>query len=173
MGTFLGREITASTLVKSMIGGILAGAVVVGTDLAMDAVEPNHTKENVIYDFRVNVISGSLKGRQFEGSFSYDPSMLKGKGQETIKVQEIEFNYLSKYTQQDGIPDISFTDGNFEKLIWVAGKQTERFGFNAGFERTQFGRPEEAFIQDGKDYFGYLDEYTYVDGAGTIKYTIR
>ena len=126
--------------------------------------------KNITYDFLVNVVSGSLKGRQFGGFFSYDPSVLKGKGQETISVLQAEFNYLSKYTES---PTISFNDGKFEKLIWVSGKSTERFGFNAGFERNQFGRDEEAFIRNGKDYFGYLNERTFVDGAGTITYTPR
>ena len=87
--------------------------------------------------------------------------------------QEAAFNYLSKYTHQDGVPSLSFNNGKFERLIWVLGKPTERFGFNAGFERWQFGRDEESFIREGKDYFGYLDEDTYVDGAGTITYTQR
>ncbi|MEH2399933.1 hypothetical protein [Nostoc sp.] len=129
--------------------------------------------KNITYNFLVNVISGSLKGKQFSGFFSYDPSLLKGKGQETITVLEAEFNYLSKYTHEDGIPSISFTDGNFERFTWVNGKATERFGFNDGFERTQFGRNEETFIQNGEDYFGYLNERTYVDGAGTITYASR
>ncbi|MCC5619989.1 hypothetical protein [Nostoc sp. CHAB 5715] len=129
--------------------------------------------KNITYNFLVNVISGSLKGKQFSGFFSYDPSLLKGKGQETITVLEAEFNYLSKYTHKDGIPSISFTDGNFERFTWVNGKTTERFGFNDGFGRTQFGRTEEAFIRNGKDYFGYLDKNTYVDGAGTITYASR
>ncbi|MCC5619990.1 hypothetical protein [Nostoc sp. CHAB 5715] len=137
---------------------------------AADGTAP--IEENITYNFLVNVISGSLKGRQFSGFFSYDPSLLKRKGQETITVLEAEFNYLSKYTHKDGIPSISFTDGNFERFIWVNGKTTERFGFNDGFGRTQFGRTEEAFIRNGKDYFGYLDENTYVDGAGTITYTL-
>jgi hypothetical protein len=121
-------------------------------------------------DFLVNVVSGSLKGKQFKGSFTYNPLLLKGKGQETINVLSAEFNYLSKYTET---PNISFTDGNFERLIWVSGKSTERFGFNAGFRREQFGRPEEAFIRNGKDYFAYLNAGTFVDGAGTITYTTR
>lgn len=129
--------------------------------------------DKITYDFVVNVISGSLRGRQFNGFFSYEPSIITGKGQETIAVIEAEFNYLSKYTHNDGMPSISFTDGNFERLIWVLGKPTERFGFNAGFQRLQFGRDEEAFIQEGKDYFGYLDENTYVDGAGKITYILR
>lgn len=127
-------------------------------------------EEKITYDFHVNVISGSLKGKEFNGFFSYNPLLLTGKGKETITVQEAEFNYLSKYTHKDGIPSISFTDGNFEKIIWVSGKSTERFGFNDGFNRTQFGRDEEAFIREGKDYFGYLDKNNYVDGAGKIVY---
>ncbi len=132
--------------------------------------EPNHVNISISYDFLVDVISGSLSGQQFKGSFSYDPSLLKGKGQEKIKVLESEFNYLSQYTE---VPEISFTDGNFERLIWVSGKSTERFGFNGGFERNQFGRPEEAFIRNGDDYFGYLDKNTFVDGAGKITYHVR
>lgn len=129
--------------------------------------------DKITYDFVVNIISGSLRGQQFHGFFTYKPSILTGKGQETIAVIEAEFHYLSKYTHHDGMPSISFTDGNFERLTWVLGKQTERFGFNAGFQRLQFGRDEEAFIQEGKDYFGYLDENTYVDGAGKITYILR
>lgn len=131
------------------------------------------TSGYITYDFIVNVISGLLAGRQFSGFFTYDSSLLKGNGSETIQALKVEFNYLSRYTQADGIPEVSFIDGKFKRLIWVSGKLVERFGFNDGFQRTQFGRDEEAFIRQGKDYFGYLNERTIVNGAGTITYTRR
>ncbi len=42
--------------------------------------------DKITYDFVVNVISGSFRGRQFNGFFSYEPSILTGKGPETIAV---------------------------------------------------------------------------------------
>ncbi|NEP90535.1 MAG: hypothetical protein F6K18_29030 [Okeania sp. SIO2C2] len=125
------------------------------------------------YDFTVKILSGSLTGRQFTGFFTYDPSTLQGEGEETILAEEVKFNYLSQYTHQKQHARLAFKNGTFQRMIWVDGKQTERFGFNEGFERSQFGRPSENFIRQGQDYFGYLNPRTYVDGAGIVSYTLR
>lgn len=127
----------------------------------------------ITYDFIVNILSGSLTGRQFTGFFTYDPSLLQGEGEETIPAEEVEFHYLSQYTRHNQGARLSFKNGQFQRIVWVDGKHTERFGFNAGFNRWQFGRSSEVFIREGKDYFGYLNRYTYVDGAGTITYKQR
>ncbi|MDJ1175775.1 hypothetical protein [Roseofilum capinflatum] len=125
------------------------------------------------YDFTVNILSGSLAGRQFTGFFTYDPSTLQGEGEETILAEEVQFNYLSQYTRQKQHARLAFKNGTFQRMIWVDGKKTERFGFNAGFNRWQFGRPSENFIRQGQDYFGYLNPRTLVDGAGRVSYTLR
>lgn len=125
------------------------------------------------YDFTVKILSGSLTGRQFTGFFTYDPSTLQGEGEETILAEEVKFNYLSQYTRQKQHARLAFKNGTFQRMIWVDGKKTERFGFNAGFNRWQFGRPNENFIRQGQDYFGYLNPRTFVDGAGIVSYTLR
>ncbi|MCW6035307.1 hypothetical protein K4A83_03330 [Spirulina subsalsa FACHB-351] len=130
-------------------------------------------QEKITYDFTVDILSGSLKGRQFTGFFTYDSSALQGEEEETIKAEEVEFNYLSQYRRENPGPNLIFKRGNFQRMVWVDGKQTERFGFNGGFNRRQFCRASEVFIREGKDYFGYLDRYTYVDGAGVITYVKR
>lgn len=70
-------------------------------------------------------------------------------------------------------PNIVLDNKKFKRLEWVGGIPTQRFGFNAGFNREQFGRDEEAFVRNKEDYFGYLDRNTYVDGVGRIEYKLR
>lgn len=140
--------------------------------------ENNETKPDsaiITYKFIVNVISGFLKGKEYQGCFSYNSSQLSNTGEETIEVVDARFRYQGvDYTESsfDWLPQVSFKAGEFQHFIAVGGSRKRRFGINAGFIRLQFDRPEEAFIKEGKDYFGYLDPDpdTFVEGAGKITY---
>ncbi|MTJ10719.1 GUN4 domain-containing protein [Anabaena sp. UHCC 0204] len=127
----------------------------------------------ITYKFTVNIVSGQLKSKKYEGHFTYDQSQLNCNGDETIEVLEAQFRYQGvNYTESsfDGLPKVSFKDGEFQHFIAVGGSIKRRFGFNDGFHRSQFGCPEEAFVREGKDYFAYLDPDTYVEGAGRVTY---
>lgn len=130
----------------------------------------------VKYEFVINIVSGSQLGKKYSGSFSYSTSGIKGKGEETVQVSSIDFDYRDiKFAKNgfDQVPTVLLKDGKLVDLIMGGGPNTKRFGLNCGFERGQFGRPEESFINEGKSYFGYLDSQTYVDGAGKILYKFR
>ncbi|MDB9466153.1 GUN4 domain-containing protein [Dolichospermum circinale CS-539] len=127
----------------------------------------------ITYKFTVYVVSGQLKTKRYEGHFSYDQSQLNCNGDENIEVLEAQFRYQGvNYTESsfDGLPKISFKNGQFQNFIAVGGSIKRRFGFNDGFHRSQFRRPEEAFVREGKDYFAYLDPDTYVEGVGRVTY---
>ncbi|WP_392535469.1 pentapeptide repeat-containing protein [Nostoc sp. C117] len=129
--------------------------------------------QKITYDFTVRIKSGSKLGQIFVGFFSYDPSshITEKEGEELITVSEIKFDYMSIYDQDK--PNIVLDNKKFKRLEWVGGIPTQRFGFNDGFNREQFGRDEEAFVRNKEDYFGYLDRNTYVDGVGRIEYKLR
>ena len=130
-------------------------------------------QQPIHYKFTVDVISGSHNGDIYTGTFSYDASLLKNTGSEKIEVLDLKFVYRGDtfcHFDCDSIPEVEFVDGEFKDLYLVGGPQTKRFGINAGFHRGQFGRGSEFFIHENKSYFGYLDEATYVDGAGKIEY---
>lgn len=72
--------------------------------------------EAVDFKFNGEVDSGVLAGEEFQGSFSYDESLVTGTGdflfQEYIPVSNLEFDFLSStFTEADGIPEVAF-DGN-------------------------------------------------------------
>jgi hypothetical protein len=129
--------------------------------------------QKTTYDFTVRIKSGSKLGQIFVGFFSYDPSshITEREGEELITVSEIKFDYMSTYDKDK--PNIVLDNKKFKRLEWVGGIPTQKFGFNAGFNREQFGRDEEAFVRNKEDYFGYLDRNTYVDGVGRIEYKRR
>lgn len=138
--------------------------------------ENNETKPDsaiITYKFIVNVISGFLKGKEYQGCFSYNSSQLRNTGEETIEVVDARFRYQGvDHTESsfDGLPQVSFKAGEFQHFIALGGSRKCRFGINAGFNHLQFCRPEEASMREGKDYFGYLDPDTFVEGAGKITY---
>jgi hypothetical protein len=122
--------------------------------------------------FTVQIVSGSRTGLVYTGSFQYDSSLLTGAAQETLEAQNLQFNYLPAQAQQfDSKGILTFASGRFVSLIVAGGPGTQRFGINTGFDRNQFGRPEEAFVINGGQFFGYLATDGFVDGAGTIRYS--
>lgn len=125
------------------------------------------------FKFEIKIISGFHEGKKYAGNFTLDTSKLKKQGEEMIEVDSINFVYEGdNYSKDsfDSIPKARFVDGVFQDLFFVGGPQIKRFGLNDGFQRAQFGRDSELFISEGKSYFGYLDEDTYVEGAGTVEY---
>jgi hypothetical protein len=132
-----------------------------------------NNKNYISKQVSVNIISGTYEGEKGKAVFSYDPSKVKGLAEEIIEGNEITFTFLEQTVI--GKPKILLQDGQFKDILWVShvnGKKgkTFNFGFNEGFLREQFNGESEEFIQSGQSYFGYLDELTYVDGAGTIEY---
>lgn len=122
--------------------------------------------------FTVQIVSGSRTGLVYSGSFQYDSSLLTGAPQETLEAQNLQFNYLAPQAQLfDSKGVLTFASGKFVSLLVAGGPGTQRFGINTGFDRNQFGRPEEAFVLNGEQFFGYLASDGFVDGAGTIRYT--
>jgi hypothetical protein len=121
--------------------------------------------------FTVQIVSGSRTGLVYTGTFQYDSSLLTGAAQETLEAQNLQFNYLAPQAQQfDSKGILTFVNGRFVSLVVAGGPGTQRFGINTGFDRNQFGRPEEAFVPNGEQFFGYLSLNGFVDGAGTMRY---
>ncbi len=123
------------------------------------------------FDFKVTIVSGFHKGKVFEGSFSTpEPA---SSGEHTLEVKQITFTCMGKTYREndfDARPKARFVNGQFKDLYFTGGPQNQRFGLNQGFGRQQFQRASEAFVRNGESYFGYLDQNTYVEGVGLIKY---
>ncbi len=83
----------------------------------------------VSYDFTVNVTKGSLAGKSYNGSFSYDDSTLKGTGVEELGVAQglkACINYAGRnYSETNdrdypAFPKLVFENGKIKRLdFWV------------------------------------------------------
>jgi hypothetical protein len=102
------------------------------------------------YDFKVQLSSGLLAGKTFEGSFSYNACVLSGQGFETIRpVQglKIFFNFLNnKYSESDDVrfpdsPALQFKDGE------LLGLKYTPFDFIFHLN-NQFNKGQSAFTYD-------------------------
>ena len=156
--------------------------ILISTMLFFNAacVTKNHrsvsVRDKASYAFTIKVISGSLQGEVYKGTFTYSINNLVGKDRQSIEVDDISFNCRGiKYDRNgfDSVPTVILKNGEFSDLVLVGGPHEKRFGINGGFNREQFNRPVEIFINEGKGYFGYLDADTFVDGAGVITYIPR
>lgn len=129
------------------------------------------------WTFMVSIVSGSRAGQLYPGWFTVASSSIPAGGTGTVTATSFEFDYEGLSLSQgqfDSPVQIRFERGEPVDIIVTGGPQTQRFGFSAGFERSQFGRSSESFINDGHPYFGYLDSATFVDGAGVVTYkTVR
>jgi hypothetical protein len=168
----------ASAMNRVMITfhGTVDGKSGVLTEKGQRTLSPDLVKEQAIvrYGFTVQIVSGTRTGRTHTGAFQYDSSLLTGTGQETLTAQSLQFDYLPANQQAfDAAGLLSFMDGRLVSLTVLGGPGTQRFGINAGFDRNQFGRVEEDFVRNGEQFFGYLSTDGFVDGAGTIRYTLR
>jgi hypothetical protein len=92
------------------------------------AVKPAHAAP-VSYDFTVNVSKGSLSGKSFNGTFSYDDVTLKRTGIETLAVSQgltACMNFLGRnYRETDDsnyptLPKLIFENGKITQLdFWI------------------------------------------------------
>ncbi|HEY9633864.1 MAG TPA: hypothetical protein V6D14_10685 [Coleofasciculaceae cyanobacterium] len=143
-----------------------------GTDLSLTTIEANVTQAaTVTYDFIVNVTSGCLSGKQFEGYFSYDSSTLRGIGSEEVGAQEglsINFEFLDVlYTEANDLdfslyPRLLFEDGN------LAGLDFEAFNNGVSYQIIRdFG--------NRSSFFSYLlqEGETTRAGSGSVTYILR
>ncbi|WP_017315627.1 hypothetical protein [Mastigocladopsis repens] len=83
----------------------------------------------VTYDFTVNVTKGSLAGKSYNGTFSYDDSTLKGTGVEELGVSQgltVCMNYFGRnYSETDdhdypALPKLVFENGKIKQLdFWI------------------------------------------------------
>lgn len=101
------------------------GAIATGGLLGLvSSVDAPVQAAPVTYDFTVTVTTGTLAGKSFNGSFSYDDAQLKGEGTETLGVAQglsVCMNYIGgQYREKD---DSSYP--TFPKLIFENGKITQ------------------------------------------------
>ena len=83
----------------------------------------------VTYDFTVVVNQGSLSGKSFDGSFTYDDELLTGQGTEELDVKKglsVNMNFLGKMyreiddTSYPEYPKLIIQDGEIQTLdFWV------------------------------------------------------
>ncbi|HET9241616.1 MAG TPA: hypothetical protein VFO10_30395 [Oligoflexus sp.] len=127
----------------------------------------------VTYNFQVDIASGSLTGKSYRGSFTYDPKLATGADPQTVTAMDFKFDYLiGAELVVDAPAKITLVGGKATQLTVVGGPAGKRFGINLGFDRNQFGLPTEAFVRNGEQYFGYLNANAIVDGAGRVSYTL-
>jgi len=151
----------------SVLNGLLFFAVVFGlavTPAGCGIFDPEDKDKTARLNFTVKVESGFLANEEYYGSFSFvRPSTLNEFGNDSLRVDTLTFEYRGTvYTGStvDYPPFVLYERGVFKGLYMVGGINTERFGLNDGF--PGFYSPTE--------YFGYLDEATFVAGFGIIEY---
>jgi hypothetical protein len=101
-------------------------SAVVGTAVITTSLTHAST---ITYDFTVNVTKGSLAGKSFNGTFSYDDATLKGTGVEELGVTQgltVCMNYLGRnYSETDDSsyptkPKLVFENGKIKQLdFWI------------------------------------------------------
>ena len=106
---------------------IFAVPIITIINVATD-VSPVEAKP-VTYDFTVVVNQGSLSGKSFDGSFTYDDELISGAGAEEIDVKKglsVTMNFLGKkYSEADDTsypeyPRLTLQDGEIQTLdFWV------------------------------------------------------
>lgn len=124
--------------------------------------------EAVSFDFNGEIESGALVGETFQGSFSYDESLVTGTGdtffQEYIPVSNLEFDFLgTTFTETDGFPEVAFDGNNLTGLSFnvnnaTAGNIQLDFSFVPGF----FDISESFFTYSPTNGFG---------GTGSVTFT--
>ncbi len=121
----------------------------------------------------MRIVSGSRAGELATGRVTIHPRDLPRHGNGLVTASRFTFKYAGEtFTEADldAPAQVRLERGEPVELIAVGGPGHLRFGFSAGFDRGQFGRAEEQFINAGEPYFGYLDPSTYVDGAGRVSF---
>lgn len=116
----LSIAIASSTALRAIASAAFSTAVITAS--------PAYAS-TIIYDFTVNVTQGSLAGKSFSGTFSYDDSTLKGTGVEELGVTQgltVCMNYLGRnYSETDDSsyptkPKLVFENGKIKQLdFWI------------------------------------------------------
>jgi formylglycine-generating enzyme required for sulfatase activity len=130
------------------------------------------------YNFTVNVFSGSQQGQTYQGTFSYDPALLTGRGEESLGIDQIqaELTYNGeRHTRFDSWSKLVFVDGHLQKLQLEGGSDYSRFGINSGFGldwiQEQFNTHyRQSYEAAGENFFGYLDRNRSLDGVGAVTF---
>jgi hypothetical protein len=141
-------------------------------DLSLTVIEPKLTQvTTVTYDFIVTVTSGCLSGKQFEGFFSYNNSLITGIGSEEVSVKEglsLSFEFL----------DVIYTEANdfdsplYPRVLFEAGKLA-----GLDFEAFNNGISYQIIRDFGNrsSFFSYLlkEGETTKAGSGSVTYFLR
>ncbi|MDY6805265.1 MAG: PEP-CTERM sorting domain-containing protein [Cyanobacteriota bacterium] len=111
------------------------------------------------YDFDVDIYSGPLVDKTFDGFFSYKDSNVTGVGEEYVELEDFEFDLFgTKYTSEthsDLAAEVLLFDGELLGLDLV----NDTFAFNPGFFEL-----EESF-------FSY--NLGQLEGSGDFNYSLR
>jgi hypothetical protein len=112
--------ITSSTALRTIANATLVTA-------AIATIQANAS--TITHNFTVNVTKGSLAGKSFNGTFSYDNSTLKGIGIEELGVDRgltVCMNYFGRnYSETDDSsyptkPKLVFENGKIKQLdFWI------------------------------------------------------
>jgi hypothetical protein len=107
------------------------------------AIIDTRPAEAVDFKFNGEVDSGALAGEKFNGTFSYDESLVTVTGDflspEYITVSNLEFDFIdSNFTQADGSAEVAFDGNNLMGLSFnvnnaTAGNIQLDFSFVPGF----------------------------------------
>lgn len=110
----------------------------------------------VIYDFTVNVVEGSLKGRTFNGFFSYDDEQLTGEEMEIIGVKDglkVCMNFMQQIQNETNdvdypqFPQLTLKQGKPETLdFWVEPSYRRLWWNQNGWQVTLSPRQDNSII---------------------------
>jgi hypothetical protein len=110
------------------------------------------------HDFTVNVTSGSLAGKSFNGTFSYDNSTLKNTGIEELGIAQglkVCMNYFGRnYSETDDtsyptFPKLIFDNGKLKQLdFWVQPNKRANWWNMPGWEVKVSMRKASATVQN-------------------------
>jgi hypothetical protein len=121
--------------IAASLTGVIAGG--------LGAIAPG-LAEPIIYDFTVNVRTGSLAGNHFSGTFRFDREAMTGTGRETIAVEDglaIKMQFYGMYfgaaddVDYPEFPQVNLDDGEVESLdFWVEPGDRGRWWDLPGWE---------------------------------------
>lgn len=109
----------------------------------------------ITYDFTVNVVEGSLKGRTFNGFFSYDDDVLTGEEMEIIGVEDglkvcmnfMHFQDETKDVDYPEFPQLTLKQGQPDTLdFWVEPSSRRLWWNQNGWQVTLSPRHDNSII---------------------------
>lgn len=153
------------------IGVVVWLATSVGGGAARSQIHPLLTpapQTPMHYRVLVDVISGSRAGERYEGYFAF-PAPRRGHAQ--VPITESAFCFGTRVYRNIGGPAVAIHgEAGLREIRATGGPRGAGFGLNLGFRRGQFRRPSETFVRQGKNYWGYLNGRSIVEGAGRVRY---